>query len=114
MKKGAKWAIYGIFLLALIGLASSLSGSSGRWMNHLLALIFIGGILFFLVRSFLLRNDPKRKEMAAFRKAARLSRKRFENRQEMKGRKMKRPPHRKKSGVRLTVIEGKKGKRENL
>jgi hypothetical protein len=116
--KTRQWIIAGIFLLALVGLGSSLFHEPVVFLKRVLiafifAAVLLAGMRFLLKRSTNVSNQ----EQKAFLKAARKSRKRMKKRN-MKVHtvhtvKFSKRPLRKKSNVQLTVIEGKKGKKKN-
>jgi hypothetical protein len=116
--KTRQWIIAGIFLLALVGLGSSLFHEPVVFLKRVLiafifAAVLLAGMRFLLKRSTNVSNQ----EQKAFLKAARKSRKRMKKRNmkvhTVHTAKFSKRPLRKKSNVQLTVIEGKKGKKKN-
>jgi len=105
--------------LAVFGLAVGMITNPAGFFQRLAVIALVGAVIFFIVRR-LYGANPKKRDQRAFVRAAKRSKKRFQQSTVKdnlrKGsassitslRKM-----RKKSSVHLTVIEGKKGKKKD-
>lgn len=109
-----KWFIGFIFLLALIGLGSTLIRQPEALFKQLIVWAIIIGSIYVIYRIWISKR-PDGQNKRAFLKAARRSKKRMKNRQSSASTQIQalKKPIRKKSQANLTVIEGKKGKKKN-
>lgn len=108
------YIIVGLIILSVIGVIGRLLTNPVQFLQGILVTIIVIGIIFFLVKKFLL-NKPGNKEQQAFIKAARKSKKRLLQKGiEVGQRKDNNQTLRKKRpSNHLTVIEGNKGKKKN-
>lgn len=113
--------VVGLIALAIVGIISSLIANPMAFIQSIIVFLIIGFGIIFLIRRFNGANPGKR-EQNAFKKAAKRSKKRFQQKDNRKQpslkstngnvstfRKVKNKP---KSTAHLTVIEGKKGKKK--
>lgn len=109
-----KWLIGLVFLLALIGLGSNVIQQPGALFKQLLIWAVIICCIYLIYRLWSGKR-PSHQNKRAFLKAARRSKKRIKNRQATASTQINalKKPIRKKSQAKLTVIEGKKGKKKN-
>lgn len=85
-----------------------------QFLQGVFVTIFVIGIIYFLVRKFIL-NKPGNKEQQAFIKAARKSKKRLMQKGIEVGQRkdQKQLIRKRRASNHLTVIEGNKGKKKN-
>nr|WP_307150995.1 SA1362 family protein [Robertmurraya andreesenii] len=112
--------VIGLIMLAIIGVVSRFISNPMAFIQGIFIFLIIGFGIFFLVRRFYGAN-PAKSEQSAFRKAAKRSKKRFQQKDSRKPaaktansnvstlKKVKNKP---RSAAHLTVIEGKKGKKK--
>lgn len=101
--------VYCILALAIIGFLYRIVFQPSLLLRDLLIAAIIVGLMFFVVR---LWSMPMNKEQRAFIKAARQSRKRLRKQgKSAKSTHRSQRAIRPRSTVKLTVIEGKKGKK---
>ncbi|MBM7584592.1 membrane protein implicated in regulation of membrane protease activity [Bacillus pakistanensis] len=99
--------------LATIGLVSFLIKDPLALLRSIFIYAAVAGIIYFIYRKWF-SSKPKNKEQRAFAKAAKMSKKRIKKKNptvNASGQKPKKKPIRKKSTAQLTVIEGKKNKK---
>lgn len=110
-----------IFLLAFIGLSTSLIKNPAGFFLNIAVIIAVGTIIWFIFRHFS-TSSPQKREQKAFLKAAKKSKKRLQTKEKSpagqqhstKSSSLKANKHkRSKSTAHLTVIEGKKSKKKN-
>ncbi|CAI9388802.1 SA1362 family protein [Niallia sp. Sow4_A1] len=111
-----------IFLLAFIGLTTSLIKNPAGFFLNIAVIVAVGAIIWFIFRHFN-TTSPQKREQRAFLKAAKKSKKRLQTREKVpagqqqhstKSSSLKANKHkRSKSTAHLTVIEGKKSKKKN-
>ncbi|MEK4281390.1 MULTISPECIES: SA1362 family protein [unclassified Cytobacillus] len=115
------YIVSGLIILAVIGVAVSLISNPAGFLQRIAVIVIIGAAVYFLFQRFN-RYNPSKREQRAFIKAAKKSKRRFNNNKESgtaNGRKgsvgsiTSIKKSRKKSSPHLTVIEGKKGKKKN-
>jgi hypothetical protein len=110
----------GLIMLAIIGVVTSFVSNPMGFLKSILMLVIIGSVIFFLARRFLFGASPQNREQNAFRKAAKRSKKRFQQTARKPTSKtnngnvstLRKVKHKSKSAAHLTVIEGKKGKKK--
>lgn len=119
-KQTSYYIIVGIIVLAIFGVISSFVSNPVEFLKNMFILTIIGLGVFFLFRHFF-GSTVRNREQNAFKKAARRSKKRFQQKDSSKPvsrsstnnistfRKVKNKP---KSTAQLTVIEGRKGKKK--
>ncbi len=109
--------VFTLILLATIGLGTSLFGNPLGLARKLLVTAAVIGIIYFIYRRwFSGRGAGNSNEQRAFVKAAKQSKKRHKRKTASKpqvSNVSKKRPIRKKSNAKLTVIEGKKNKKNN-
>ncbi|WP_240794165.1 SA1362 family protein [Bacillus sp. BHET2] len=109
--------VFTLILLAMIGLGTSLLGNPLGLAKRLLVTAAVIGIIYFAYRRwFSGRRTENSNEQRAFLKAAKQSKKRHKKQSPSKTRVSnvsKKRATRKKSNAKLTVIEGKKNKKNN-
>lgn len=112
-KQPSFYIVGGLIILGVIGVIGKLMTNPIQFLQGLLVTFIVIGIIYFLVRKFLL-NKPGNKEQQAFIKAARRSKKRLSQKGiEVSPRKDNQQILRKRrSSNHLTVIEGNKGKKK--
>lgn len=112
--------VIGMIILAIIGVASRFISNPTAFFQSVLVFLVIGFAIFFLVRRFN-GGNPQKHEQSAFRKAAKKSKKRFQQKDIRKPSvkttngnvsTLKKGKNKAKSATHLTVIEGKKGKKK--
>ncbi|MCP3738518.1 SA1362 family protein [Rossellomorea sp. BNER] len=99
--------------LATIGLVSFLIKDPLALLRSIFIYAAVAGIIYFIYRKWF-SSKPKNKEQRAFVKAAKMSKKRIKKKNptvSASGQKPKKKSIRKKSKAQLTVIEGKKNKK---
>ncbi|MCJ7839341.1 hypothetical protein MUB24_00165 [Lederbergia sp. NSJ-179] len=107
------WLFGGIIISALIGLGTWLYSNPASLFLQLFVMILIAGIILFVIRVFMGRKQNY-KESRSFAKAAKLSKKRYQQpRKSVHANKTMKRPLRKRSTAHLTVIEGKKNKKKD-
>jgi putative Ca2+/H+ antiporter (TMEM165/GDT1 family) len=112
----ARFIIAGaVILLASIGLVSTLMGDPFALLQRVLIFAAIAGIIYLIFRKVVMGGKGKDKEQKAFLKAARQSKKRFNKKTATTKASAPNPfrkkANRKKSQANLTVIEGKKNRK---
>ena len=112
----ARFIIAGtVILLASIGLVSSLLGDPLVLLKNVLIFAAIAGVVYFIFRKFIMGGKGKDKDQQAFLKAARHSKKRFNKKtaatKASAATPFRKKSYRKKSQANLTVIEGKKNRK---
>ncbi len=109
--------VFTLILLAMIGLGTSLFGNPLGLAKQLLVSAAVIGIIYFIYRRwFSGRRTGNSNEQRAFVKAAKQSKKRHKKKSTSKpqvSNVSKKRSIRKKSNAKLTVIEGKKNKKNN-
>ncbi|MGD6966997.1 SA1362 family protein [Rossellomorea vietnamensis] len=108
-----------IILFASIGLVSMLIGDPLALLQRILIFAAIAGIIYFVFRKVMMGggSSGKNKDQKAFLKAARQSKKRYNHKKTAAPVKasasnpFRKKSHRKKSQANLTVIEGKKNRK---
>ncbi|MGM0844285.1 MAG: SA1362 family protein [Bacillota bacterium] len=108
-----------IILFASIGLVSMLIGDPLALLQRIIIFAVIAGVIYFVFRKVMMGGSGKgqNKEQKAFLKAARQSKKRYNPKKASATVKasaanpFRKKSHRKKSHANLTVIEGKKNKK---
>ncbi|WP_449622806.1 SA1362 family protein [Robertmurraya sp. Marseille-Q9965] len=112
--------VIGMIILAIIGVASRFISNPTAFFQSVLVFLVIGFVIFFLVRRFN-SSTPQKRDQSAFRRAAKKSKKRFQQKdarkpsvKTMNGNvsTLKKGKNKAKSAAHLTVIEGKKGKKK--
>lgn len=123
MKKNrvSLYIVSGLLVLAFLGVTSSLMSNPTVFVQRIaFILIVIGAIYLLFRRSY--KAGPEKNEQQAFIKAAKKSKKRFKNKDNVKTQKSsvrsltslkKKTKKKSVSTAHLTVIEGKKGKKKN-
>ncbi|MFE4522607.1 SA1362 family protein [Cytobacillus firmus] len=114
------YIVSGLIILAVIGVAVSLISNPAGFLQRIAVIVIIGAVVYFLFQRFN-RSNPSKREQRAFIKAAKKSKRRFNNKESgsVIGRKgsvgsiTSIKKSKKKSSPHLTVIEGKKGKKKN-
>lgn len=107
------WLFGGIIIAALIGLGTWLYYNPASLFLQLFVTVLIAGIIFLVIRAFMRRKNSY-KENRSYAKAAKFSRKKYEQpKKSAHTNKSTKRPLRKKSTAHLTVIEGKKGKKKD-
>ncbi|WP_400242329.1 SA1362 family protein [Niallia sp. JL1B1071] len=110
-----------IFLLAFIGLTTSLIKNPAGFFLNIAVIVAVGAIIWFIFRHFS-TSSPQKREQRAFLKAAKKSKKRLQTREKLpagqqhstNSSSLKANKHkRSKSTAHLTVIDGKKSKKKN-
>ncbi|MFK2824339.1 SA1362 family protein [Bacillus sp. B190/17] len=108
---------YTLIGLAAIGLVSMLIYTPGALARQLAVLAVTAVVIYFLYRLVIRKRLGGSTEDKAFAKAAKHSKKRLQKRQKPSSASpsssKKKKPFRRKSTSHLTVIDGKKGKRNN-
>ncbi|MFC4324015.1 SA1362 family protein [Litchfieldia salsa] len=121
--------VYAIVFLGIIGILYTLFTQPSRLLTQLGSIVFFGGIIY-LVYKFYMKRRHGSNEHSAYLRAAKQSKRRFNEPGQQKqpskiidGKRLtstakKNANHtsttkRKKSTTHLTVIEGKKGKKKN-
>ncbi|WP_077213944.1 SA1362 family protein [Bacillus dakarensis] len=114
--------VIGLVTLAIIGVASKFISDPLAFLQSIFVFLIIGVVIFYLVRRFN-GASPQKREQSAFRKAAKMSKKRYKQNDQRKPihkkagtgniTTLKRTKHKSKSATHLTVIDGKKGKKKN-
>lgn len=108
-------------MLAIIGVVSSFVSNPMAFIKSIVMFLIIASLIFFLVRRFFSGAGPQSREQNAFRKAAKRSKKRFQQKDTRKPTSktnngnvstLRKVKHKSKSAAHLTVIEGKKGKKK--
>lgn len=119
LNRKISYLMYGVIAFAVLGLLSKLLTNPLGLFKNIVIIAAIAGIIY-LVYTRLTQGKTDRKEQRAFRKAVRQSKKRNKvrvskrnNVTSMASAKSYKIKPRKKSGVQLTVIEGKKNKKKN-
>jgi hypothetical protein len=114
----ARFIIAGaVILLASIGLVSTLMDDPLALLQRILIFAAIAGVIYFVFRKVMMGGKGKDKDQKAFLKAARQSKKRYNKKTAATKVKASAPnpfrkkSHRKKSQANLTVIEGKKNRK---
>jgi hypothetical protein len=111
----ARFIIAGaVILLASIGLFSTLLGDPFALLQRVLIFAAIAGIIYFIFRKVVMGGKGKDKDQKAFLKAARQSKKRYKKTASTKAsapNPFRKKSYRKKSQAKLTVIEGKKNRK---
>ncbi|RIW31089.1 hypothetical protein D3H55_15900 [Bacillus salacetis] len=114
----ARFVIAGaVILLASIGLVSTLIGDPLALLQRILVYAAIAVIIYFVFRKVMMGGKGKNKDQKAFLKAAKQSKKRYNKKTTAVKAKTNAPnpfrkkSHRKKSQANLTVIEGKKNRK---
>jgi hypothetical protein len=109
-----------LIVLAFVGLGSWLIDNPLGLLRNILVIAAVIGIIFFIYRRwFSHRSGAGSNEQRAFLKAAKQSKKRLKKKSPVKAQKStvsplsKKRSTRKKSNANLTVIEGKKNKKNN-
>ncbi|MCA1054794.1 hypothetical protein LCM10_07315 [Rossellomorea aquimaris] len=112
--------IYTLIILAVIGLGSWLMTNPLGLLRKLLVTAAVVGVIYFIYRKwFSQKRGTGSNEQRAFLKAAKQSKKRLKKRSAGKANKpsvsplTKKRTNRSKSSANLTVIEGKKNKKNN-
>lgn len=113
------YIVMGLISLAVLGLASSFISDPVAFFKNLFLFVIIGFGIFLLIRHFT-RSSPYKREQQAFRKAAKRSKKRYQQKDVRKPSaklnnnvsSFRRAKNKAKSAPHLTVIEGKKGKKK--
>ncbi|KUP06189.1 hypothetical protein Q75_09675 [Bacillus coahuilensis p1.1.43] len=102
-----------IVLFGVVGLVSTLINDPFSLFQRLLTIVVIGAIFYGIYRFYISRRSGSSANWS-YRKAAKQSKRRFSASQ-TKPKKTKKiqKPLRKRSDVKLTVIEGKKSKKNN-
>ncbi|WP_052343517.1 SA1362 family protein [Bacillus massiliigorillae] len=124
MKRPSYFIVSGIILLALLGLGSKLFGDPVGTLKWLLIIVAVTAIMIYVVKRFSGSSTAQSANQKAYRKAAKQSQKNQQLRNTSKPKdsnvvtysfnhSKRKPKHRKKSDVQLTVIDGKKGKKKN-
>lgn len=112
--------VAGLIVLAIIGIVSRFIASPTSFLTSIFVFLIIGFGIFFLVRRFY-GASPQRRERNAFKKAAKRSKKRLQQKDTRKPSSktisgnvssIKRAANKPKSTTHLTVIEGRKGKKK--
>lgn len=112
--------VAGLIGLAIIGIVSRFISNPTSFLTNIFVFLIIGFGIFFLVRRFY-GASPQRREQTAFKKAAKRSKKRFQQKDAPKPSSksisgnvstFRRTANKAKSAPHLTVIEGKKGKKK--
>nr|WP_066293647.1 SA1362 family protein [Bacillus sp. FJAT-29937] len=114
------FVISGLVLLAVLGITSSMISNPAGFLRRIAVILLVGAIVFYIFKRFN-RSSPKKQEQRAFVRAAKKSKKRFNQPDAGKGSSRKASSGsltsikrtRKKSSTHLTVIEGKKGKKKD-
>lgn len=105
----------GLVSFAIIGLLIRIITDPTWIIRFILISAVMIGIFYFIMTKFVLKSSPTfNKEQMAFKKAAKLSKRKYKK-------SPKQPTYKKKNAIRkrtassthLTVIEGKKGKKKN-
>lgn len=119
-KQTSYYIVIGLIVLAIFGVISSFVSNPVDFLKNVFILTIIGLGVFVLIRHFF-GSNLRNREQNAFKKAARRSKKRFQQKDSSKPisrtptsnistfRKVK---NKTKSTAQLTVIEGKKGKKK--
>ncbi|GIN55758.1 SA1362 family protein [Lederbergia ruris] len=103
----------GIIISALIGLGTWLYYNPASLFLQLFFMVLIAGIILLVIRLFMGRKQGY-KESRSFAKAAKLSKKRYQQpRKNVYVNTSAKRPLRKRSTAHLTVIEGKKNKKKD-
>jgi hypothetical protein len=112
--------VFTLIILAIVGLGSWLVGNPLGLLRKILVTAAVIGIIYFIYRRwFSHRRGAGSNEQRAFLKAAKQSKKRLKKKSTAKTPKTtvsplsKKRTTRKKSNANLTVIEGKKNKKNN-
>ncbi len=109
--------VFSLMILAAVGLGSLLIGNPLGLLRQILVTAAVIGIIYFIYRKwFSGRRTGSNNEQRAFVKAAKMSKKRHKRKPASKPQVSsvsKKRPVRKKSSANLTVIEGKKSKKNN-
>ncbi len=112
--------VFTLVVLAIVGLGSWLIGNPLGLLRKILVTAAVIGVIYFIYRRwFSNRRGAGSNEQRAFLKAAKQSKKRLKKKSTAKTQKptvsplSKKRSHRKKSSANLTVIEGKKNKKNN-
>lgn len=124
MKRPSVIIVSGFILLALLGLGSKLYYNPSGTIKWVIIFAAITAIMVFVVMRFSGSSTSQTTNQKAYRKAAKQSQKNQQLRSANKSKDSnivtysfnqakKKPKHRKKSDVHLTVIDGKKGKKKN-
>ncbi|WP_456274074.1 SA1362 family protein [Bacillus sp. AK031] len=104
-----------VILLASVGLVSTLMGDPLALLQRILIFAAIAGVIYFIFRKVVMGGKGKNKDQKAFVKAARQSKKRFNKKTAATKASAPNPfrkkSYRKKSQANLTVIEGKKNRK---
>ncbi|MGG0716528.1 SA1362 family protein [Robertmurraya massiliosenegalensis] len=112
--------VAGLIVLAIIGIVSRFIASPTSFLTNIFVFLIIGFGIFFLVRRFY-GAGPQKREQHAFKKAAKRSKKRLQQKDTRKPSSktisgnvssFKRTSTKPKSATHLTVIEGRKGKKK--
>ncbi|WP_409251326.1 SA1362 family protein [Bacillus sp. SCS-153A] len=114
----ARFIIAGaVILLASIGLVSTLMGDPLALLKRILIFAAIAGVIYLVFRKVMMGGKGKDKDQKAFLKAAKQSKKRYNKKTTAAKAKtsasnpFRKKSHRKKSQANLTVIEGKKNRK---
>ncbi len=108
--------VFTLVLLAILGLGSWLIGNPLGLLRQLLVTAAVIGIIYFIYRRWFSHKHSGSNEQRAFLKAAKQSKKRLKKKSTGSPRvsqPSKKRSVRKKSNAKLTVIEGKKNKKNN-
>jgi hypothetical protein len=108
--------VLSLIVLAIIGLGSVLIGNPLSLLRQIFIMAAAIGIIYFIYRKWISGKPTKNKEQKAFQKAAKQSKKRFKKKvtkSTQSANHAKKRPIRRKSNANLTVIEGKKNKKNN-
>lgn len=124
MKRPSYYVVSGFILLALLGLGSKLFGDPIGTLKWFLIFTAVTAIMIFVVMKFTGTSTAQSANHKAYKRAAKQSQKNQQQRSAAKPKdsnivtysfnhSKRKPKHRKKSDVQLTVIDGKKGKKKN-
>lgn len=125
MKRPSYFIVSSLILLALLGLGSMLFKDPVGTIKWFLLIAAMAAIMFFVIQKITGSSAAQSNNQKAYRKAAKQSQKNQQLRSSAAKPKdsnvvtysfnhsKRKPKHRKKSDVQLTVIDGKKGKKKN-
>lgn len=123
----ASYFIAFMIILASIGLTGNIIANPSGSLKTFLIVLIVGGVFYLISRNFsnFSKENPKKREQDAFRKAAKHSQKKYKQQDPRKAsykfkmnkagnlQNLKKAPRRTRSTSHLKVIEGNKGKKKN-
>lgn len=123
----ASYFVAFMIILASIGLTGNIIANPSGSLKTFLIVLIVGGVFYLISRNFsnFSKENPKKREQDAFRKAAKHSQKKYKQQDPRKAsykfkmnkagnlQNLKKAPKRTRSTSHLKVIEGNKGKKKN-